>query len=166
MSSTPTRHYHHIREDQRIHIIALREQGCTLKDISLKTKVKRRTVQSVLRKWKRHHTIQDLPKAGRPSKLDDRTRRRLTRMILRGDVGTATELAETAAAHDIAHITPQAARNVLHDEGLKAMHTIRKPLLTRLNMKTRLEFARVHHDWTVQQWKQVIFSDETVIPAR
>ncbi|RYH25129.1 hypothetical protein EON65_16000, partial [archaeon] len=46
------------------------------------------------------------------------------------------------------------------------MHTIRKPLLTRAHKRKRLDFALAHRDWTVQQWKQVIFSDETVVPAR
>ncbi|RYH03744.1 hypothetical protein EON65_47060 [archaeon] len=33
-------------------------------------------------------------------------------------------------------------------------------MLTREHKRKRLEFARTHRDWTVQQWKQVIFSDE------
>ncbi|RYD53938.1 MAG: hypothetical protein EOP56_19755 [Sphingobacteriales bacterium] len=65
-------------------------------------------------------------------------------MALRGDVETATELAQTAAAQDIAHISQRTDRNVLHDVGLKAMHTIRKPLLTRTHKRIRLEFALAH----------------------
>ncbi|RYG94437.1 hypothetical protein EON65_57505, partial [archaeon] len=42
---------------------------------------------------------------------------------------------------------------VLYDEGLKAMHTIRKPLLTHAHKRKRLDFALTHRDWTVQQWK-------------
>ncbi|RYG97326.1 hypothetical protein EON65_53035 [archaeon] len=87
-------------------------------------------------------------------------------MALRGDVETATELAQTAAAHDFAHVSAGTIRNVLHDEGLKAMHTIRKPLLTRAHKRKRLDFALAHRDWAVEQWKQVIFSDETPILAR
>ncbi|RYH04839.1 hypothetical protein EON65_46335 [archaeon] len=121
---------------------------------------------AVLHKWKRHHTIQDLPKTGRPPILDNRTKRRLARMALRGDVETATELAQTAAALDIAHVSARTTLNMLHDEGLKAMHAIRKPLLTRTHKRKRLVFALAHRDWTVQQWKQVISSDETVILAR
>ncbi|RYG58505.1 hypothetical protein EON64_21250 [archaeon] len=55
---------------------------------------------------------------------------------------------------------------MLHDEGLKAMRSIRKPLLTRTHKRKRLVFALAHRDWTVQQWKQVIFSDETPVLAR
>ncbi|RYY00593.1 MAG: hypothetical protein EOO53_21580, partial [Gammaproteobacteria bacterium] len=84
----------------------------------------------------------------------------------RGGVETATELAQTAAALDIAHVSARTTRNMLHDEGLKAMHMIRKPLLTRTHKRKRLDFALTHRDWTVQQWKQVIFSDETPILAR
>jgi hypothetical protein len=71
-----------------------------------------------------------------------------------------------AAAHDIAHISPRTARRVLHQQGLVAMHMINKPMLTRDHVRKRLDFVRAHRGWTVEQWKQVIFSDETVITAR
>jgi transposase len=166
MSTTPTRHYKRISEYKRIQIIALRGQHYTLEEVSKKTKVKKETVREVLRKWKQHHTIQDLPKTGRPAKADDRTRRRLARMTQSGEVDNAPELALIAATHDIVHISARTARNVLHQQGLNAIHMIKKPLLTREHKRKRLEFARAHRDWTVEQWKQVIFSDETVITAR
>ncbi|RZL07615.1 MAG: hypothetical protein EOO89_22795, partial [Pedobacter sp.] len=82
------------------------------------------------------------------------------------EVSTASELALLAASHDITHISASTARRMLHHEELHAMHMIKKPLLTREHKRKRLEFARKHRDWTVQQWKQVMFSDETIIPAR
>ncbi|RYH28514.1 hypothetical protein EON65_11920 [archaeon] len=160
MSSIPTRRYHRVTEDKRIQIIALREQSNTLKEISLKTKVRLKTVHAVLHKWNLHHTIQDLSRKGRPAEVDDRTRRRLARMTQSGEVSTASELALLAASHDTTHISASIARRMLHHEGLHAMHMIKKPLLTREHKRKRLEFARTHRDWTVQQWKQVIFSDE------
>ncbi|RYH29408.1 hypothetical protein EON65_08545 [archaeon] len=87
-------------------------------------------------------------------------------MALRGDVETASELEKSAAMQHIAHISQRTARRGLHDEGLKAMHTIRKPLLTPTHKRNRLEFAMAHRDWTVDQWKQIILSVETVILAR
>ncbi|RYG63349.1 hypothetical protein EON64_16100 [archaeon] len=146
MDRTSTRRRHRVTEVKRIHILTLREQGCKLSQIAQQTKVTLGAVRAVLHKWKQHHTIQDLPKTGRPPILDDRTKRRLARMALRGDVETATELAQTAAALDIAHISARTARRVLLDKGLKAMHTIRKPLLTRTHKRKRLDFARAHRD--------------------
>lgn len=166
MSKATTREYHRVSEEQRIQIILLRSQGKTLAAIAANTKVNLRTVKAVLNKWRQHHTIHDLPKTGRPQKVDDRTKRRLARMIVKGEARTATELAQTAATREIAHIGARTARRMLHEQGLKAMHMIRKPLLTREHKRKRLEFARAHRDWTVKEWKQIIFSDETVILAR
>ncbi|RYY84656.1 hypothetical protein EON63_08780 [archaeon] len=38
----------------------------------------------------------------------------------------------------MAHVSAGTIRNVLHDEGLKAMHTIRKPLMTRAHKRKLL----------------------------
>ncbi|RYH13221.1 hypothetical protein EON65_36205 [archaeon] len=115
MGRTFTQLYHRVTEVNRIRILTLREQGYKLSQIAQQTKVTFGAVRAVLYKWKQHHTIQDLPKASRPPILDDRTKRRLARMALRGDVETATELAQTAAALDIAYIRHRTARRVLHD---------------------------------------------------
>lgn len=166
MTKISTRHYHRVAEDKRIGIIALQEKGCTLRDISRLAKVKLSTVRNVLGKWKTHRTNKDLPKKGRKPKVDDRTRRRLARMMQRGEVSTSSELALTAASCDVALISESTVCRTLHQAGLNAMHTIPKPLLTRAHKRKRLEFARSHGHWTVEDWKQVIFSDETVIAAR
>jgi hypothetical protein len=31
------------------------------------------------------------------------------------------------------------------------------------HVKEKLEFAKMHKDWTVRDWKRVVFSDETKI---
>ncbi|RYY84653.1 hypothetical protein EON63_08785 [archaeon] len=82
MARTSRRLFQRVSEVKRIHILTLKERGCRISQIAHQTKVKQRTVEAVLHKWKRHHTIQDLPKTGRPSILDNRTKRRLARMAL------------------------------------------------------------------------------------
>ena len=166
MVTKSTRLYNRVGGSTRVRIVALREQQFSLAAIAKKTKVKKITVQAILTKWNRLDTIQDLPKRGRPRKVDDRTGKRLARIMQKGEVESASQLAMVAAAHDIAHISPSTANRVLHQQGLVAMHMINKPMLTREHVRKRLEFARAHRDWTVEQWKQVIFSDETVITAR
>jgi len=39
----------------------------------------------------------------------------------------------------------------------------KKPALSTKNKRLRLEFAKQHENWTVEDWKRVIFSDETKI---
>ncbi|CAH2087759.1 unnamed protein product [Euphydryas editha] len=49
----------------------------------------------------------------------------------------------------------------LQKAGLNGRISTKKPLLRRGNRKERLEWARVHKDWTVENWKQVLWTDES-----
>jgi hypothetical protein len=51
----------------------------------------------------------------------------------------------------------------LKKAGLKAVAKAKKPLLTNWHRKERLDFALAHLDWTVEDWKTVVWSDETKI---
>ena len=52
-------------------------------------------------------------------------------------------------------------RRRLQDSELKTRRPAKKPLLSRKNVRARLQFARKYGAWTVDQWKNVIFSDES-----
>jgi transposase len=154
-----------VSEADRVRIIARRERGDTFQAITDEFGINIKTVQAIIAKWNKYHTIQDLDKIGRPPKLDDRTRRHLVRMIENGEASTATQLAQMATTQLNTRVSPRTARRMLHQEGFKALHVIPKPLLSAEHMQKRLEFAQAHTHWTVDNWKQVIFSDETPITA-
>ena len=39
----------------------------------------------------------------------------------------------------------------------------KRPLLSKCHWKARLDFAISHQHWTVENWKKVVWSDETKI---
>ncbi|KAI1003599.1 hypothetical protein K3495_g4608 [Podosphaera aphanis] len=102
-------------------------------------------------------------KGGRPSKLTPRLRRQnvhdITNETHRTPKQVATSLKE---AHSIS-VTPQTVRNVLRQAGLKARKKVKKPALISRHRKAQLNFAQKHKEWTIQDWKKVIWSDETKI---
>ena len=51
----------------------------------------------------------------------------------------------------------------MRNAGLKAVVKAKKPLLTKRHRKERLDFALAHQDWTVEDWKTVVWSDKTKI---
>jgi hypothetical protein len=60
-------------------------------------------------------------------------------------------------------ISDRTVRRTLQEAGLEAVEKVKKPKLSTKNVKARLEFARRYRDWTVEDWKHVIWSDETKI---
>nr|CCA18549.1 transposase putative [Albugo laibachii Nc14] len=60
-------------------------------------------------------------------------------------------------------VSAQTVRNVLKVAGLQAKHKIKKPSISTKNQKKRLEFAKMHQHWTIDDWTRVNWSDETKI---
>ena len=60
-------------------------------------------------------------------------------------------------------ISIKTVRWALHCVDLKIQAKKKKPLLSTKNIKARLEFAKSHHYWTIEDWKWVIFIDEIKI---
>ena len=46
---------------------------------------------------------------------------------------------------------------------MKAVVKQKKPSLSQRHRKERMDFAVSHQDWTVEDWKKVVWSDETKI---
>jgi transposase len=90
-------------------------------------------------------------------------KRALTRMMTKGEVVSTNELSQIARTQYDIEISPSTARTMLREQGVKVRHTIRKPELTAEHKRKRFEFAQEHADWSVDDWKRVIFSDETII---
>ncbi|GFV41650.1 transposable element Tcb2 transposase [Trichonephila clavipes] len=72
------------------------------------------------------------------------------------------------SAHNIANellscnvsVSAQTVRNVLHSAGLKARTPRKKPYVSGVNRKRRLEFAMKYKNKPMDFWKKVTFSDE------
>ena len=54
-------------------------------------------------------------------------------------------------------------RSALRRGGLQSQVKQKKPRLSIKNVKARLDFARAHLDWTIDDWSRVIFSNESKI---
>src|SRR3954447_18383408 len=62
----------------------------------------------------------------------------------------------------ISHSQPKQLES-LEKNSLKAAIKTKKPFLTERHRKERLDFALAHQNWTVEDWKTVVWSDETKI---
>src|ERR1700676_1548235 len=60
-------------------------------------------------------------------------------------------------------ITPQTVMNALKQSDFCAVVKMKHPLLKKAHRLECLKFARYHEKWTVEDWKRILWSDETKI---
>lgn len=100
---------------------------------------------------------------GRPHSLSSQNVRYGVRLITSGQADTAVEVAHILRDITNKPLSDQTVRNYLRKEGLRAVVKKKKPLLSRKQATDRLDFAIAHRDWTIDDWKRVVWSDETKI---
>ena len=58
-------------------------------------------------------------------------------------------------------ISVRTVRRAFKKAGMRAVVKRKRPLLTKWHGKARMDFALAHKDWTMEDWKRVVWSDET-----
>lgn len=102
-------------------------------------------------------------KKGRPKKLSPPNVAYCVTQISRGVAKTATELCQALKKDSGVNVHRTTVARALKRKGLRSGEKKEKPMLRMKNVKERLKFAQAHKDWTVEDWRTVIFSDETKI---
>jgi len=101
-------------------------------------------------------------KGGRVSRLTNRDKGQIRKNILDGTWKTAAET-HINLVQEGYKVSSTTVKRALRSMDFEAKKKIKKPLLTSRHMKARYEWAIAHKDWTVDDWRRVIFSDETKI---
>ena len=106
-----------------------------------------------------------LPKAigGRPSKLSPTNIRHAQHLITSGRAENAVQVTKALSNIINEPLSASTVRLHLKKSGMKAVVKSKRPILSARHRKARLDFAYAHKDWTVEDWKKVIWSDETKI---
>ncbi|KAG2191814.1 hypothetical protein INT47_011938, partial [Mucor saturninus] len=96
---------------------------------------------------------------GRPNSLNDYIARHLERIIRKEPFQIVGQISEELRLMDKPHAATT-VRRWLKELGFKHYFPSLKPLLTDNQKERRLLWAREHVNWTYEQWKKVIWSDE------
>lgn len=102
------------------------------------------------------------PKIGRPSKISNAAKVSLARQFDTSKTQSLRNGRRSVKSADGPHVHVRSVRRFIYEEALKALVSPKKPSLTNDQRAARREFARNHLSWTIEHWKKVIFSDDTV----
>lgn len=138
----------------------LLQDGHSVRHVASQLEIGKSTVQE----WSRG-ILKDQNKSlgGRPKKLSTKDALYIKSMFVRGQVDTAVQAHKDFNKENQDPVSVSTIKRALHDTGLHAKKVIKKPLLTKRHRKARLEFARKYEDFTEDDWKRVIFTDESKI---
>ena len=100
---------------------------------------------------------------GHPSKLSTTNIRHAIHLISSRKAETAVAIARSLAPIIGSSVSSQTVSYHLKKAALKAAVKQKKPLLTNKHTRARMDFALKHKYWTLEDWKKVVWSDETKI---
>lgn len=144
-----------LSDAERARIVGMREGGMKSSQIAESLKIPRSTVSTVLTKWRVLGQMTTLKPKPRPLKLSDRSMRDLGRMI---HSHRRLTLAALAAKFNVHRHT---MRRYIRRLGFRSRVAPKKPFLNDTHMNHRLAFAKKYRNWTVDDWKRVIWTDES-----
>ena len=131
----------------------------TVREISSLLEIPLSTVSDIIRKWKRLGTTATQPRSGRQRKITERGQRLLRRMVRKSR--SADSIAEGFRASTGINVSTKTVRLELHGMGFQSRAAACRPHITKSHAKHRMEWCKAHQHWTVEQWKHVLWSDES-----
>ena len=113
-----------------------------------------------IQRWKRYGVVTNLPRIGRPRKLDERAERLITRKAMQKPFTTRAELQRDLQAANV-HVSQDTIGRALHRVGIYSRSPRKTPLLKTRHVIARLNFAGEHLEKPAHFWNKVLWSDET-----
>ncbi len=114
-----------------------------------------------LNKFKKTASLDLKQGRGRKPVLSKSDQRYIAQSAIRNRRATLSELTNFFNTSHGKKICEATLRKSLRTQGLNGRVACRKPLLSAVNIKKRLRFAKTYQHWTPEDWENVLFTDET-----
>ena len=149
-----------ISDEIHNNVVSLLNNGISTHRVTERCNVSQSTVSRIRRKC---FPNQSKPKSGRKALLTPMQKRLIVRKLTSGQIETNTVAQKYLSDNQKVIVSAQTIRNSLKQAGLKASVKVKKPLLIKRHIQQRLVFCRKYKNWTIDDWKRVIWSDESKI---
>jgi transposase len=141
-------------------VISLLDQGYSARHICSQTSV---SLASISRTHSQHSSGLPTAPGGCPKNLSSTATHRAICLCTTQKNLTPAKAAKLLSQATDKPVQPWTVRRALKKDGLKAVVKRKRPEWLARHKKARLEFAEWHLNWTVDDWKRVLYTDETKI---
>ena len=153
-----------LSEEKQVAIITLRNEGQSNQKIAETSNVSPRAVAKTIKGFNETGSHEDRSRKVRQRVTSADEKEFIWVTSLRNPKLTAAQIRDqmnTTQSPSSRHISTTTVRRRLRESGLHGQIVARKPLLRRGNKHERCVWVKKHKEWTLDQWKSVLWSDES-----
>lgn len=142
---------------QKAWAVARKNQGASISEIARELNFSRTAIRNAIQRYEETGSFERKPNPGRPKKFTGRDVRALKHHVLNNRRETLSEI--------MVNIPVNAGINTFRKElkhlNLNSRIARKKPFINDKQRLKRLNFAKEHQHWTLEDWRRVIFTDES-----
>ena len=145
----------------RAQAVALYQSGMNMNKVSKQLKISRCCVRNAIMKFENQGRFTDSKRSGRPNKLSERDERELKRLVQGENRLSVAKITKDFCIGLSTPVSKETVRRYLKKLGYEYAVKIKKQFLSIKHRKARVEWCKQYLHWTKQDWRKVIFSDES-----
>lgn len=146
-----------LEQSTRNKMVGINTAGMSGREIANQFGLVPSTVNKVIKRYRDSSSTENRTRSGRPKNLTERDTRHLVSNV-KSD--------RRSTLHDITNEMPSkvsisTVRRALHEHSFNSRIAAKKPFISATNQAKRLAFALKHQNLTVDDWKHVLWTDES-----
>lgn len=149
-----------LSRDERLRVLTLRDAGFTYNQIAQQLHITHRQVQYTCQS---HRATPKKPH-GQPPKLTEQDVDRIIEWISSSKRTRRMPYKKVVQELELP-VGPTALARALKKRGYTRCQALRKPPLSDENKRQRLIWALEHVNWSIEQWNQILWTDETWVTS-
>ncbi len=151
-----------LSDSERGMVVGVRRAGLSISKTADQLGLSRTTISRVYREWSEKEKISsERQLCGRKCLVDVRGQRRMDRLVIDDRKTTVTQITTRYNQGMQNTISEHTTRRTLKQMGSSSRRPHRVPLLSDKNRTRRIQFTQTHQNWTTEDWKSVVWSDES-----
>ena len=151
----------HLDTENAIRAVNMLEQGKSQRAVANRIGVSRRAIRNVWERFQETGSVARTPRSGRIRATTRQEDRYIRITAHRGERTVTARALQTQLRQSTGtQVSDQTIRNRLHEYGQRSRVRAIRPKLTAALRAARLRYAREHSNWTMDNWRSVLFTDE------
>lgn len=147
--------------EERNLVIFHHKEKKSYSEIAKVVRLPRSTVATIIHRYKNEDRVASIKQTGRPKKLSERQERILLFEVKKNPKISAPKLKAELNDKLETEISEQTIRRTLHVAGFNGRIARKKPFISKVNKKRRMDFAKTYRNYDATWWNNVIFADES-----